>query len=55
MLKFTETESTLTFVRFDVLTAMNMKVIVFWNDTKPHRVTDQKTVLLCYLIQCGYK
>ena len=42
-------------MRFDVLTAMNMKVTVFWDDTKPHGVTDQNTFLLCYLIQCGYK
>jgi len=42
-------------MRFDVPTEVNMKVTVFWDDTRLHGVTDQKTVLLCYLIQCGCK
>jgi hypothetical protein len=42
-------------MRFDILTAVNMKVTVFWDDTKLHGVTDRKTVLLCYQIQSDYK
>lgn len=45
-----------TYVRFDVLTAMSMKVTVFWDDTKLHGVTNQKTVILpFYLMQSDYK
>lgn len=33
-------------MRFDVLTAMNMKVTVFWDDTKLHGVTEDSLAVL---------